>query len=230
MFKEMIQQSTFEFLKELKANNNRDWFNDNRKRYEAARDNFSEFIEGLISDIQEMDNFITDVTPKNTIFRIFKDVRFSKDKSPYKTHFGAAISKGGRKSEYSGYYIHVEPGNKTMIASGIWHPQPTVLKSVRNEIAFNLDSYEQIITEKEFKATFGEVEGARLVRPPKGYEKDHPAIEHLKQKDFVVTHQIADKKVCKASFKDYVLDKYKIVKPFSEFFRGPVYDVIENND
>lgn len=115
----MIDQSTFNFLKDLKSNNNRDWFNDNRKTYEIARDNFAAFIGELIEDIQEMDDFITEATPKNTIFRIFKDVRFSKNKDPYKTHFGAAIAKGGRKSEYSGYYIHVEPDHKTMVASGI---------------------------------------------------------------------------------------------------------------
>lgn len=224
----MIEQSTFQFLKDLQSNNNRDWFNDNRKRYETARDNFAGFIEELILDIQKMDPFITDAAAKNTVFRIFKDVRFSKNKDPYKTHFGAAISKGGRKSEYSGYYIHIEPGKKTMLASGIWHPQPAVLKSVRNEIAYNQEQYENILNDKKFVSTFGEVSGAKLVRPPKGFDKEHPAIEHLKQKDFVVTHEIADKEVCNENFKDYCIEKFKIVKPFSEFFRGPAYDVLEN--
>ena len=223
----MIEQSTFQFLKDLKSNNNRDWFNDNRKAYEAATDNSASFIEELIVDIQEMDSFITDATAKNSVFRIFKDVRFSKNKDPYKTHFGAAISKGGRKSEYSGYYIHVEPDNKTMVASGIWHLQAPVLKSVRNEIAFNQEQYEKIINNKAFKSVFGAVTGDRLVRPPKGFDKDHSAVEHLKHKDFVVQHTINDKEVCKAGFKDYLIDKYKIVKPFSEFFRGPAFDVLE---
>ena len=222
----MIEQSTFLFLKELKNNNNRDWFNDNRKVYENARDNFADFIGELIQDIQKLDPFITNVTAKNTVFRVFKDVRFSKNKDPYKTYFSAAISKNGKKSEYSGYYIHLEPEKKTILASGIWHPQPTVLKSIRNEIAFNLDQYEKIINEKKFIYTFGKVSGNKLVRPPKGFDKEHPAVEYLKHKDFVVTHEIEDIEVCSDDFKSYCIDKFKIVKPFSDFFHGPVFDVI----
>lgn len=115
---------------------------------------------------------------------------------------------------------------KTILASGIWHPQPTVLKSIRNEIAFNLDQYEKIINEKKFIYTFGKVSGNKLVRPPKGFNKEHPAVEYLKHKDFVVTHEIEDIEVCSDDFKSYCIDKFKIVKPFSDFFHGPVFDVI----
>ena len=226
----MIEQSTLDFLKELKANNNRDWFNDHRLLYEAARDNFATFIEELIISLNKIDDFVSDANPKNSIFRIFKDVRFSKDKSPYKSHFSASISKGGRKSDYAGYYIHVEPENKTILASGIWHPQPAILKSVRNEISYNHQEYEKIIRNKKFVASFGQVEGNKLVRPPKGFDKEHPAIEYLKHKDFVVHHKVKDKEICQPSFKDYCVKKFEIVKPFSEYFRGPIYDVLENQE
>lgn len=226
----MIEQSTLDFLKELKANNNRDWFNDHRLLYEAARDNFATFIEELIISLNKIDDFVSDANPKNSIFRIFKDVRFSKDKSPYKSHFSASISKGGRKSDYAGYYIHVEPENKTILASGIWHPQPAILKSVRNEISYNHQEYEKIIRNKKFVASFGQVEGNKLVRPPKGFDKEHPAIEYLKHKDFVVHHKVKDKEICQPSFKDYCVKKFEIAKPFSEYFRGPIYDVLENQE
>tara|TARA_B100001094_G_C18094921_1_gene752505 strand:+ start:463 stop:1143 length:681 start_codon:yes stop_codon:yes gene_type:complete len=226
----MIEQSTLDFLKELKANNNRDWFNDHRLLYEAARDNFANFIEELIISLNKIDDFVSDANPKNSIFRIFKDVRFSKDKSPYKSHFSASISKGGRKSDYAGYYIHVEPENKTILASGIWHPQPAILKSVRNEISYNHQEYEKIIRNKKFVASFGQVEGNKLVRPPKGFDKEHPAIEYLKHKDFVVHHKVKDKEICQPSFKDYCVKKFEIAKPFSEYFRGPIYDVLENQE
>ena len=226
----MIEQSTLDFLKELKANNNRDWFNDHRLLYEAARDNFATFIEELIISLNKIDDFVSDANPKNSIFRIFKDVRFSKDKSPYKSHFSASISKGGRKSDYAGYYIHVEPENKTILASGIWHPQPAILKSVRNEISYNHQEYEKIIRNKNFVASFGQVEGNKLVRPPKGFDKENPAIEYLKHKDFVVHHKVKDKDICQPSFKDYCVKKFEIAKPFSEYFRGPIYDVLENQE
>ena len=224
----MIEQSTLTFLTELQENNNRDWFNDHRKKYEIARDNFAAFVEQLILDLSKMDEFITEATSKNAIFRIFKDVRFSKDKSPYKTHFSASIAKGGRKSMYPGYYIHLEPNNKSLLASGIWRPQPEILKSVRQEIAYNHKAYEKIISNSAFTRVFGTVEGNRLVRPPKGFDKDHPAIEHLKMKDFVVHHKVQDIEICKSEFNNYCVETFKIAQPFSAYFRGPVYDVLES--
>ncbi len=226
----MIEQSTIQFLKDLEENNNRDWFNDNRKSYEIARDNFSSFIEELILDIQKIDNFITDATPKNTIFRIFKDVRFSKNKDPYKTHFGAAISKGGRKSEYPGYYIHIKPNGGTFIGGGIYHAQPSVLKSIRNEIAYNAQNFDELISNKDFVKAFGELEGDKLSRPPKGFDKEHPAIEHIKRKDFLMIHQVEDKLITQPNFNRYCLEQFAKMRPLNEFFRGPVYDVLESND
>lgn len=116
----MIEKSTLQFLENLSKNNNRDWFKDHRKDYDLAKNNFAEFINELIPEITRMDQFITDVEAKNSVFRIFKDVRFSKDKLPYKTNLGAAICKGGRKSEYPGYYLHIKPNGETFVGGGIY--------------------------------------------------------------------------------------------------------------
>ena len=226
----MIEQNTVKFLQDLSVNNNRDWFADNRKVYEAARDNFIAFIDDLIPDLQNIDPFITDVNAKNAVFRIFKDIRFSKKKEPYKTSFGAAIGKGGRKSEYPGYYLHIKPDGETFVGGGIHHPQPAILKSIRSEIAHNTKQFEEIINDLDFLANFGELEGDKLIRPPKGFDKEHPAVEHLKRKDFLMLHKIPDSKICHPDFKTHCLGKFERMKPLNEYFRGPVYDILENND
>lgn len=226
----MIDVSTLNFLKKLSQNNNREWFNDNRKQYEQARDNFADFINELIPTINEIDDFITDVTPKNSVFRIFRDVRFGKNKDPYKTNFGAAMCKGGRKSEYSGYYLHIKPNGESFVGGGIYHPQPKVLNSIRQEIAFNTEAYENIIHSKPFISNFGELQGDKLVRPPKGFDKNHTAIEHLKRKDFLMLHKMEDELVTSSKFKNYCIEKFKEMLPLNQFMRGPVYDILEANE
>ena len=205
----MIEQNTVKFLQDLSVNNNRDWFADNRKVYEAARDNFIAFIDDLIPDLQNIDPFITDVNANNAVFRIFKDVR---------------------KSEYPGYYLHIKPDGETFVGGGIHHPQPAILKSIRSEIAHNTKQFEEIINDLDFLANFGELEGDKLIRPPKGFDKEHPAVEHLKRKDFLMLHKIPDSKICHPDFKTHCLGKFERMKPLNEYFRGPVYDILENND
>lgn len=223
----MIEKSTLKFLEKLSANNNREWFAEHRKEYELAKNNFTDFINELIPEINQMDNFITDVDAKNSIFRIFKDVRFSKDKSPYKTNFGAAICKGGRKSEYPGYYLHIMPNGETFVGGGIYHPQAAVLNAIRKEIEFNTNQFHNIIHAKSFQNTFGQLKGDSLSRPPKGFDKEHPAIEDLKRKDFLMLHKVKDEQVTQSNFKQYCLEQFSKMKPLNEFFRGPVFDVIE---
>jgi uncharacterized protein (TIGR02453 family) len=225
----MIEESTF-FLNELSENNSREWFNDNRKVYEQSKANFSEFIEELIVEVQKLDPFITDVNAKNSLFRIFKDVRFSKNKEPYKTHFGGAMGKGGRKSEYPSYYLHLKPGGETFIGGGIYHPQPSILKAIREEIAFNTQSFETIIHSEDFVKTFKELEGDKLVRPPKGFDKELPGIEHLKRKDFLMLHKVSDAKATQKNFKQYCANTFAKMVPLNTFLRGPVYDVLENQE
>lgn len=226
----MIDKATFDFLVQLSKNNNRDWFNDNRKQYELARDNFAEFINEVIVQIQKFDPFIVDANAKNTVFRIFRDVRFGKNKDPYKTNFGAAMCKGGRKSEYPGYYLHIKPNGESFVGGGVYHPQANVLNAIRKEIAFNQSGFEKIIHAKSFQSSFGVLQGDELKRPPKGFDKDHPAIEHLKRKDFLMLHKIPDNKVCAEDFKAYCLEKFKLMLPLNEFMRGPVYDVLNADE
>lgn len=222
----MIEQSTLDFLSDLSNNNNRDWFNENRTRYESAKQNFAEFLEGLIVEIQKFDPFLQDANAKNTVFRIFRDVRFGKNKDPYKSHFGAAISRGGRKSEYPGYYIHLNPNGDTFVGGGIYHPQPAVLKSIRQEIEYNTKQFENIISDNEFLKAFKELEGDKLVRPPKGYDKEHPAVEHLKRKDFLMLYHFDANKAVQKNFNKFCIDQFKKMLPLNLYLRGPVQDVI----
>jgi len=215
----MIKKSTLNFLKKLKKNNNRDWFNANRNVYEDARYDFEVLVFDMIQKISDFDESISGLEPKDCLFRIYRDVRFSKNKAPYKQNFAAAIQVGGRKSSKSGYYLHIEPGGKNMLASGIYMPMPDKLNSLRNLIAANYKEYGKIISAKEFKKEFKEVwvEEDKLKTAPKGFPKEHPAIEHLKNKSFIILKMVADEKVLAKNFTDYAAKIFRIAMPFSDF-------------
>jgi uncharacterized protein (TIGR02453 family) len=190
----MLQKDTLTFLDDLKLNNDREWFEVNRNRYEAARQDFIRFVSGLIQKIGKWEEGIKKQSAKDCIFRIYRDVRFSKNKDPYKTHFGAWMNSRGRKSESAGYYFHLEPGN-TFLAGGVYMPPAAELKAIRQEIDYNLDDFESILNDKDFKKYFGKLGGEKLKTAPKDYPKDHPGIELLKHKDFIVEHQITNEEV-----------------------------------
>lgn len=214
-----ISKNTFQFLKDLHANNHREWFNDNKKRYELAKTEFEEFIDALIGQIGLFDGSIMHHRAKECVFRIYRDVRFSKDKSPYKTHFGAHISKAVKKSEIhsrAGYYIHIEPG-QSMLAGGAYLPEATWLKAIRQEIQYNTKEFNDILNGKDFKQYFGAMEGEKLKTMPKGFAPDHPAIELLKHKSFLATHQCQDSEVLKADFLTHSANVFKALYPFDQF-------------
>src|SRR5215813_10747738 len=146
----MLQSLTLKFLKELKKNNNKTWFDAHRKQYEAARNDFENFIQSVLDKHAKNDTDLKELTAKKCMFRINRDIRFSKDKSPYKTNFGASMDKGGKKSGLAGYYFHLEPG-KSFVGGGIWMPQPDALKKVRQEIDYCLDEFKKIITARRFQ-------------------------------------------------------------------------------
>ena len=214
----MISSATFKFLKDLKANNNREWFAANKPRYETAKAEFEEFIANLYAKIKTFDASIGEIDPKKTIFRIYRDVRFSKNKEPYKTNFGAHIHPGEKQAVHSvaGYYIHIEPGGKSMLAGGAYLPQGPWLKAIRQEIDFNGKEFKKIITAKSFK-TFFELEGEKLKRPPQGYDAEHPDIELLKQKSFLAVHHPTDKLVQSADFLKHCQKTFKALYPFDQF-------------
>jgi uncharacterized protein (TIGR02453 family) len=211
-----MKESTLQFLHSLKENNNRDWFINNKLLYEDARLDFEQLIEALIPAIQGFDQRITYLTAKQTTFRIYRDIRFSKDKSPYKTYFGSYIAPEGRKSIYCGYYLHIEPGN-SMLAGGAYHPQGEQLKKIRSEIYFNLSEYLSIINSPEFKETFGKIEGDQLKRPPKDFPADFEGIEYLKYKDFTIFHSISEEQLLSDNFPKYALNIFKKMKPLNDF-------------
>lgn len=216
---QQITKPTFQFLKDLKKNNDRDWFNENKTRYEKSKKEFEEFIDELIAEIAKFDKTIAHFTAKQTIFRIYRDVRFSKDKSPYKTHFGAHITAAPKKSEIhtrAGYYIHLEPG-ASMLAGGAYLPEGNWLKAIRQEISYNAKTLHDIIQNPEFQKYFGGIEGEKLKTAPRDYPKDHPEIELLKHKSFLAVHQCGDNEVLSDSFLNHCVQTFKALYPFDQF-------------
>lgn len=190
----MLQPSTLKFLKDLKKNNNREWFEKNRKSYEAAKADVVALTEAVIAQFGRKDESIAHLHAKDCMFRINRDVRFSKNKDPYKTNMGAYICSGGKKSPLAGYYIHIEPG-ACFMGGGSYMGEPDTLKKIRQEIDYNWDTFSRIVHGKKFKSLYGELdrsEGMSLSREPKGYEKGNPAIEYIKLKSWVGTTVLDD--------------------------------------
>lgn len=219
----MIPASTLKFLKDLKKNNTKTWFDNNRKTYETARLQYLETVGELIKEIAKFDPSIASQEPKDCLFRINRDVRFSKDKSPYKTNFGAYFNKGGKKSNGAGYYLHVEPG-QAFAAGGMWMPLPADLVKIRQEIDYSFDEWKKFTGSAAFKKNFsGGVEAdAVLSRPPKGYEDTNPAIEFIKMKSFVVRKSLPDPLLQSKTFVKEVAATYKAMKPLVDFLNRAV--------
>ena len=188
----MIAKSTLDFLGALRKNNNREWFQKNRDRYDAAKENMEEFVEALIAELGKADKSLKGLRPKDCLFRIYRDVRFSKNKSPYKSNFGAVISAGGRKTDQAGFYIQVEPGN-AFIAGGRWMPSPEHLKEIRQEILYNSAAFKKVLGAKDFKKNFKSLHDSRLKLAPKGFDKDFKDIELLKYTSYIVDTPVPDK-------------------------------------
>jgi uncharacterized protein (TIGR02453 family) len=215
----MLEPQTLKFLSQLKKNNNKPWFDAHRAQYEAARIDFSNFIQLLIDALQKSDTTITGTTAKDSQFRINRDVRFSKDKRPYKDNFGAFIARGGKKSIFAGYYFHLAPGN-SFIGGGLWHPEPANLKKVRQEIDYNWDEFQSILKNKNFKKTFGDLykgDDLSLKRMPKGYAEDHPAMSYLKLQSLIAEQKIADEDLTKASLHKKALGAFQQLQPLLNF-------------
>ncbi len=210
----MIAPATLQFLTELKVNNNRDWFNDNKSRYQDAQKNLEAVVAQIIEGLE--DEELTDIKPKSCLFRIYRDVRFSKDKSPYKTNMGAHIVKGGKKSGNAGYYMHIQPG-ELFFGGGMYGPPSKVLAKIRQEIDYNPDSFKKIIFSEEFKAHFGELEGSKLKTAPKGYPKDHPEIALLRFKDFLATKRLDDTVATSSDYVPLAIATFKAMKPLNDF-------------
>jgi uncharacterized protein (TIGR02453 family) len=216
---EQINKSTFEFLSDLRKYNNRDWFQKNRSRYLDAKSNYESFIQAAINRISAFDPILKGLEATSCTYRINRDIRFSNDKTLYKTYMGAFIVKGGKQNgdRFAGYYIHVEPGNNSMIAGGSYMPPTPWLKMIREKIDEQGNMFIKIIKNKEFVNFFGKLEGEKLKTAPKGFPKEHPLIELLKMKSFLVTRMISDKEITGSGCLDLIIRGCRIMKPLNDF-------------
>jgi len=214
----MLQVSTLKFLKDLKKNNNKPWFEKNKSVYLDAKEDMDHFVEQVIDGFGKTDPEIATLHPKDCTYRIYRDVRFSKDKTPYKIHMGAYLNKGGKKVPTAGYYLHLEPG-KNMAGGGLWMPQPPELNKVRQEIDYNFSEWTKILGDRNFKKVFpGGLEMEEMLsRPPKGYEDDNPAIEYLKLKSFIITRDFSDAEVQSKTFLKEIIKTFTAMKGFVYF-------------
>jgi len=220
----MLQSSTIKFLKDLKKNNNKPWFDAHREIFEKAKKDFEQFIQGVIDKHSKNDPTIKDLLAKSCLFRINRDVRFSKDKSPYKTNFGASINKGGKKAISAGYYFHLEPG-QCFVGGGIWMPMPEDLRKVRQEIDYNFTEFKKIIGSKKFKSVYSDLSRDAeylLSRVPKGYEPDNPAAEYLKFKSFIAIVNIKDADLSSKELIRKTVTNFEALQPLIEFINHAV--------
>lgn len=218
----MISSATLQFLKALEKNNNRDWFLANKNKYDLAKTNYLNFVEEVLNGILKFDSSLAELNPKQCVFRINRDVRFSKNKEPYKTNFGASFSKGAKKIDTAGYYFHLEPG-ACFIGGGLWMPQAPDLQKLRQEIDYCYKEFNGILQHKEFKKTFqGLSTDAKLARPPKGYDIDNPAIELLKLKSFTAIMPISDKEVLDPTVVKKTLSIFKTIAPLVHFLNRAI--------
>jgi uncharacterized protein (TIGR02453 family) len=215
----MLQKSTLTYIKNLTVNNNKAWFDENRAPFEAAKLDFEKLVQDIITTFGKTDPDIGPLNAKDCIFRQYRDIRFSKDKTPYKHHMGASFDRGGKKSGFAGYYLHIEPGNKSMAGGGIWMPEGEQLKKIRQEIDYNWKEFEEIINNVEFKNTFGELEQGeyKLSREPKGYDKDNPAIEYLKLKSVVATQTLTDAELVSNNLLKKIVSSFAALVPLIKF-------------
>ena len=215
----MFQSSTVSFLKELKKNNNKPWFDNHREKYLSAKTDFENFIGKLLAATSAFDGDIKELLVKNCTFRINRDIRFSKDKTPYKTNMGASLNRGGKKSIFAGYYFHLEPG-KSFAGGGLWMPTAPELKKLRQEIDYCFPEFNKIITSSAFKTQYPGLEmneGHMLVNVPKGYDKENPAASFLKLKSFVATKDIPDTLLTNPALINEVARAFKALQPLVKF-------------
>jgi uncharacterized protein (TIGR02453 family) len=190
----MLNPATLKFLKDIKKNNTREWFEKNRKFYELAKEDFTQLVDDTIKLLGKKDETIAPLHAKDCLYRINRDVRFSKDKSPYKHHLAASMIRDGKKSIFGGYYLHIEPGN-SFIGGGKYQTDPDMLRKIRQEIDYSWDEFQKIIRGKQFVSVFGDLDKSEefsLSREPRGYEKDNPAIDYIKLKSWIAFTPLTD--------------------------------------
>ncbi len=216
-----ISDKTIPFLTGLQKNNNKEWFLSNKHTYDEIRTAFEEFVQQLIYGIQKFDSNISGIEAKKCVFRIYRDTRFSKDKTPYKTNIGAYISAGGKNIETAGYYIHIQP-HECFLAGGAYMPQSNWLKAIRQEISYEGAEFENIVNNSSFKKHFTKLDGDKLKKLPQGYSENNPYIEWIKYKSFIAMHSFSDKIIHSDSFLEYCLEKFYAMFPLNTFLNRAI--------
>lgn len=219
----MALNTILDFLQDLKENNNREWFAENKNRFLEEKQKFEFFIEILIREIAKFDEDIGALQAKDCIFRIYRDVRFSKDKSPYKTNFGAFMVPGGKKSGHAGYYIHIDP-DESFLAGGVHLPPPDILKKIKLSIFDHTEEFKSILEDPRFIKNYGEINADKLKTAPKGFPKDFPDIDLLKFKSFTVVDSVSRAELIKEDFLINAAKIFKVLYPYNQFLNHAIDD------
>jgi uncharacterized protein (TIGR02453 family) len=209
-----IKKSSIDFLKELSKNNNRDWFNKHKEKYLAAHENMIAFADSLLFEMKKHDKIETS-SGKKSLYRIYRDVRFSKEKTPYNSHWSGGFKRATKKLR-GGYYFNIRPG-KSFIAGGFWGPNPDDLRRIRQDIDLNYKDWRKLLANKTLTNTFGKMLGEQVNSVPRGYSKDHPAIDLLRYKQFIFKHEFTDKEVLSPDFAIKMNDAFKKIRPFFNY-------------
>lgn len=212
----MLHTQTLQFLKELALNNNREWFQVNRKKYEDAKADIEKLVGELIQEISLFQD-LGNLQVKDCLFRINRDIRFSKNKDPYKNNMGAGIGPGGKSAGKIDYYLHIQPDGQSFLGGGMWSPLPEQLAKYRQEIDYNAQELKTIISNGTFREYFPEMHGEVLKTTPKGYAKDHPELELLKRKELFFVHRFTDKDVTSKQFTNEIIKGVKLLKPYCDY-------------
>ncbi len=205
-----LPTSVLEFLGDIKENNNREWFTANKGRYQETHGYFKDFAEALVEEMSHYDEI-----ESHKVYRIYRDIRFSKDKTPYKTHFSGHMVRA-TKLRRGGYYFHIEPGN-SMVGGGFWNPNSPDLKRIREEIAADDQPLRKILGDKDFVKTFGTLHGDQVKSAPKGYKKDHPAIDLLRYKQFLLSHTFTDQEITSKDLAKKMAEVFHTMRPFFDY-------------
>ena len=220
-------ETCISFLRQLIVNNHKEWFDANRDFYREAKNEFEGFIEKLIVEVRQFDQSIGSITAKDCVFRIYRDVRFTHDKTPYKNHFGAYIAAGGRKSPFGGYYFHIEPAgagylNHSMWAGGIYNPDAATLKAIRTDIVENTQEYKSIIQAQDFNDTFKWFDGNMISAAPKGFPKDFPDLELIRRRDYSYFRNIDGQMLLSDGLLGESVRIFKLMLPFNRFMNRAI--------
>ncbi|MEL6558141.1 MAG: DUF2461 domain-containing protein [Bacteroidota bacterium] len=215
----MIRQESIEFLYDLRANNSKEWFDQNRERYQKTRTNFIDVSQAIINSIEAFDEKIaeTQLDPKKTMMRINRDIRFSKDKTPYNSHLFTYINEGGKKTPTAGYFFSFDPG-QSFYGAGAYKPPTDILNQMRQEIDYNPEEWKELVSSDNLKSRFGEIISTeQLSRPPKGYDKAHPLLDWIKRKDFYVKKSISDEELLDGKIVEKITEDLKATSSLVNF-------------